>query len=327
MILKHILKSYFLLSCTVIALSLGNVLAQSGKANVNGITIAYESFGNKTDETIVLIQGTGATLLHYPIELCERLAANGYNVIRFDNRDVGLSSHLDSLGQPDWEAIGPFVGSCEPAPLPYTLLDMAKDVTGLMDALEVDKAHIVGTSMGASIAQLIAIHFPDRVLTLTFIASSTGNPTRPQGSPEALKAMATPPPTTSNTDSLTNYLVHMYGILGSVDDRAILKKRAMDHVKNRNWDPKSVNRQVAAVLIGDYCDRRKQLGQLEIPAMVIHGDADPIVPLEAGKEVASSIPNAELCIIEGMGHDLSMEFVDRIEDCILRIASKPTNGQ
>lgn len=327
MISTYELIRYFRIGCIVFALSMGNVWAQSGKANANGITIAYESFGNKTDEAIILIQGTGATLLHYPVELCEGLAANGYYVIRFDNRDVGLSSHLDSLGQPDWETIGPLVGSCEPAQLPYTLLDMAEDVTGLMDALDVEKAHMVGTSMGGSIAQLLAIHFPNRVLTLTSIASSTGNPARPQGNPEVLKVMSTPPPNTSAPDSLANYLVNIYKVLGGVDDSTTLKNRALDHVKNRNWDPKSVNRQVAAVLIGDYCDRREQLSQLNIPTMVVHGDADPLVPLEVGKEVASSIPNAELCIIKGMGHDLSMEFVDNIEDCILRIVSKPLQGQ
>ncbi|MFA7011278.1 MAG: alpha/beta hydrolase [Bacilli bacterium] len=308
--------------CLLIILKINNSIAQPGKVFVNGITIAYESYGNKTDESIILIQGTGATMLHYPIELCERLLANDFNVIRFDNRDVGLSTHLDLLGQPDWAEIGPYIGTCNPAPLQYTLLDMAMDVIGLMDALKIKKAHIVGASMGASIAQLIAIHFPERVITLTSMASSTGNPTRPQGNPDALKAMSTPPPTTSNTDSLANYLVNVYKALGGVDNDLVLKERALNHIKNRNWDPESVNRQVAAVIIGDYCDRREQLAQLNIPTIVLHGNADPLVPLEAGKEVASTIPKAELCIIDGMGHDISMKFVSQIGDCIIKIASQ-----
>lgn len=322
MISKISLIRQILIICLTSVSTITIVIAQSGKVDANGIAIAYESFGSNTNEAIILVQGTGATLLHYPVELCERLAADGFYVIRFDNRDIGLSTHLDSLGQPNWEAIVPFIGTCEPAPLPYTLLDMAKDVTGLMDALHIDKAHIVGASMGGAIAQLVAIHFPERVITLTSMASSTGNPTRPQGNPDALKAMSTPPPTTSNTDSLANYLVNVYKALGGVDNDLVLKERALNHIKNRNWDPESVNRQVAAVIIGDYCDRREQLAQLNIPTIVIHGNADPLVPLEAGKEVASTIPKAELCIIDGMGHDISMKFVSQIGDCIIKIASQ-----
>lgn len=322
MISKISLIRQILIICLTSVSTITIVIAQSGKVDANGIAIAYESFGSNTNEAIILVQGTGATLLHYPVELCERLAADGFYVIRFDNRDIGLSTHLDSLGQPNWEAIVPFIGTCNPAPLQYTLLDMAMDVIGLMDALKIKKAHIVGASMGASIAQLIAIHFPERVITLTSMASSTGNPTRPQGNPDALKAMSTPPPTTSNTDSLANYLVNVYKALGGVDNDLVLKERALNHIKNRNWDPESVNRQVAAVIIGDYCDRREQLAQLNIPTIVIHGNADPLVPLEAGKEVASTIPKAELCIIDGMGHDISMKFVSQIGDCIIKIASQ-----
>lgn len=298
------------------------IVAQTGKVYSNGLTIAYEAFGNKGNEAILLIQGTGATMLHYPEQLCQKLASKGYYVIRFDNRDIGLSTHLDSLGQPDWNAIGPYVGTCKPAPLPYTLLDMAKDVIGLMDALNINNAHIVGASMGGIIAQLIAIHFPDRVLSLTSISASSGNPRRPQGNEKVLAAMSTPPPATSNKDSLATYLVKVYKVLGAVDSEDVLRKRALEHVKNRNWDPPAVNRQVAAVLIGDYCDRRPELTKLKMPVMVIHGDSDLLVPLTAGKEVAATIPGAELCIINGMGHDLSLKFVNQIADCIIKIASR-----
>ncbi len=320
------MKSYtvkqLFFTCLISTLIINNIAAQPGKVKANGITIAYESFGKSTDEAVIMIQGTGATLLHYPVELCERLTEKGFHVIRFDNRDIGLSSHLDSLGQPDWAAITPYVGTCDTAPVPYTLLDMAKDVIGLMDALEIQKAHIVGASMGASIAQLIAIHFPDRVLTLTSIASSSGNPTRPQGNANALKAMSTPPPVSSNANTLVNYLINVYKALGAIDDDEVLKERALNHIKNRKWDPASVNRQLAAVMVGDYCDRRKQLARIKIPTMVIHGSADPIVPLEAGKEVASTIPDAEICIINGMGHDISLPFVNKIAGSILRITSQ-----
>lgn len=311
--------------CFIFILIPNRAVAQSGKVDANGITIAYETFGDPKNEAIVLIQGTGATLLHYPVELCEKLAANDFYVIRFDNRDIGLSTHLDSLGQPDWAAIGPHIGTCNEASLPYTLLDMSKDVTGLMDALRIDKAHIVGASMGGAIAQLIAIHFPQRVLTLTSMSASSGNPLRPQGDANALKTMATPPPQTTAVDSIVNYLVGVYKALGGIDSDEVLKERALNHVKNRNWKPESVNRQVAAVLIGDYCDRREQLKQISLPTLVIQGDRDPIVPLDAGKEVAVSIPNSKLCIVEGMGHDISLSFVDEIAKCIVLFIQQSNN--
>lgn len=292
------------------------LFAQAGKVKANGITIAYEAFGDKKNDAIILIQGTGATLLHYPVELCKKLAGYGFYVIRFDNRDIGLSTHLDSLGQPDWTAIAPFVGTCQKAPLPYTLLDMATDVTGLMDALNIRKANIVGASMGGAIAQILAIHFPERVLSLTIISASSGNPARPQGDEKAQAAMGTPPPATSDPDTLAAYLVNVYKSLGAIDSDDVLMNRALEHVKTRHWDPQAVNRQVAAVLIGDYCDRRSDLAKLKMPVMVIHGDIDPMVPVESGKEVAAAIPGAELCIIKGMGHDLSVNFVDEIAHCI-----------
>lgn len=318
------MKAIFII-CFIFILISNRAVAQPGKADANGITIAYETFGDPQNETIVLIQGTGATLLHYPAELCEKLAANNFYVIRFDNRDIGLSTHLDSLGQPDWATIASHIGTCNDASLPYTLFDMSKDVTGLMDALKIDKAHIVGASMGGAIAQLIAIHFSGRVLTLTSMSASTGNPLRPQGDANALKAMATPPPQTFDVDSIANYLVGIYKALGGIDSDEVLKERALNHVKNRNWKPESVNRQVAAVLIGDYCDRREQLKQISLPTLVIQGDADPIVPLEAGEEVAVSIPNSKLCIVEGMGHDISLSFVDEIAKCMIQFIQQSNN--
>lgn len=136
-----------------------------GVVQANGISIAYESYGEEQDEAILLIQGTGAQLTAWPAELCQQLSAQGYRVIRFDNRDSGMSSKLDTLSMPDWPAIFPPIGSCDISKLPYSLQDMAKDAIGLLDALHIDKAHMVGASMGGAIAQLIAIHFPERTLS------------------------------------------------------------------------------------------------------------------------------------------------------------------
>lgn len=291
--------------------------AQTGFSRANGIKIAYESFGKLTDPAVMLIQGTGAPMTNWPEEFCRKLAARNFRVIRFDNRDIGLSTKLDSLGQPDWGAIYPFVKTCKPAPLPYSLLDMARDVIGLMDALKIKKANIVGASMGGAIAQLIAINFPDRLLTLTTCSASSGNPDLPAGTESALKAMSTPAPLTTNTDTITNYLLNVYKALGSTDDDNILKERAMLHY-SRCWAPLAVNRQVAAIWVGDNCDRRELLSKMKMPVMIIHGDQDPIVKIEAGKELAATIPGSELVIIEGMGHDISMKFIDKLVEAIAR---------
>lgn len=223
--------------------------AQPGIVKANGIKIAYESFGRPTDIPIILIQGTGAPMTGWPEEFCQKLAAKNFRVIRFDNRDIGLSTKLDSLGQPDWASIYPFVKTCKPAPLPYTILDMAKDVIGLMDALKIKKANIAGVSMGGAIAQLVAINYPERVLTLTSASASSGNPELPAGSETALKSMSTPPPLTNNADTLASYLMNVYKALGSTDDDNTLRARAMLHI-TRCWNPMAVNRQVAAIWIG-----------------------------------------------------------------------------
>jgi pimeloyl-ACP methyl ester carboxylesterase len=221
-------------------LSLLEVNAQSKKVKANGIMIAYESFGKATNPKIILINGTSAQMTDWPLAFCEKSADKGYQVIRFDNRDIGLSTHLDSLGAPNWAAIAPLVKTCKPAPLPYTLLDMANDVIGLMDALKIKKANIVGASMGGAIAQLVAIHFPERTLTLTTISASTGDPNLPPASPKVVQAMSTPAPATTNKDTLANYLAKVYLAPGSTDNEATLHKKALEQV-TRSYTLKAVH--------------------------------------------------------------------------------------
>lgn len=302
------------------------VFAQADKVAANGINIAYESFGRPDGQTIILIAGTGASLTSWPTELCQRLAESGFRVIRFDNRDTGLSTHLDSLGLPDWANLARFVRKCDPAPLPYTLTDMARDVVGLMDRLTIDKAHIVGASMGGAIAQLLAINFPAKVLTLTLIGASSGDPKLPEPTPLARQAMYTPPPATTQTDTLVRYMTNVYRSLGSIDDDTMLKERALLHI-NRSWFPDGVTRQIAATMIGDNCDRREALEKIRVPAIVIHGDVDPLVSPEAAKQLASTIKGSELFIVNGMGHDLSARFMIPISDLIVRNARKPIPDQ
>ncbi len=305
-----------LLLTVVFVLSLGKVNAQTKFIKANGITIAYESFGDSDNETVLLIQGTGAQLIDWPVDLCRILAEQGYQVIRFDNRDVGLSTRMDSLGLPDWEAIIPFIRKCKPAPLPYTFVDMAEDASGLLEALHIEKAHMVGVSMGGAIAQLLAINHPEKVLTLTSIMASSGNPDLPQADEKAQKVLTRPVPDTKNPDTLATYLINIYKALGSLDDESTLKEKALAAI-NRSWYPEGLTRQIAAVLIGDNCDRRQALRKIKVPTMVIHGDADPFVKLACGEEVAATIPNAKLRVIKGMGHDISNKFIKPVTGAIL----------
>lgn len=316
----------------------GEVEKQSGFVDANGITLAYESFGRTENESILMIQGTGAQLTAWPEALCKNLARQGYRVIRFDNRDVGLSSKLDSLGMPDWASIIPAIGSCDSSFLPYSLEDMGMDVIGLMDALKIKKAHIVGASMGGAIAQLVAINFPERVITMTSIMASSGNPNAAKGNSEVLGLMAAPPPQTNNREALEAYLFTIYKAIGSPGyptEELELMKIIVENL-DRSWYPMGSTRQAAAVIIGENCDRRDKLKNITVPALVIHGEDDPVVNIEAGKEVASAIPNAKFVSVPGMGHDLPKALIPTISDEIIlmiknssshtSIPSKATNN-
>jgi pimeloyl-ACP methyl ester carboxylesterase len=288
----------------------------------NGISIAYESFGSTSSETILLIQGTGAQLIDWPDELCGRLAAKGYRVIRFDNRDVGLSTKLDSLGMPDWGKVIPNIGTCNESGLAYTIKDMAKDAIGLLDALNIEKAHIVGASMGGAIAHTLAFYYPNRIYSLTSIMASSGNPKLPQGNPEVRQVMATPPPVTDDMGIRTTYLARIYKVMGSPGYPApdsVLSNMARKSIQ-RSWYPIGTARHAAAIIIADNCDRREMLKKITIPTVVIHGESDPVVSMEAGREVAASIPGAKLVTLPGMGHNLPTELIPKIVDGILLAA-------
>lgn len=299
----------------------------TGIADVNGLNIFYESFGDPKHEAILLIQGTGVQLTEWPLEMCEALVKAGYRVVRFDNRDVGLSGKLEEMGMPDWAQVIPAIGTCDESALPYTIGDMAGDAVGLLDKLDIRKAHIVGVSMGGAIAQTIAIGYPDRVLSLTSIMASTGNPKLPQGDPAVRQVMATPPPSTDNKQEIVRYLVTMRKAMGSPmyptpEDQ--LEKSAMESV-NRSWYPIGSARQAAAIIIADNCDRRTQLRTIKAPVVIIHGEADPVVSFEAAKELAATIPNAKLIAIPGMGHDLPKQLIPKVVNGILAAAKPNAN--
>lgn len=322
-------KTYSLAFVCLFFSSYANCQSTTGTAAVNDIKIFYESFGHPDDETILLIQGIGVQLTEWPLEMCHALVKAGYRVVRFDNRDVGLSTKLEALGMPDWEKVIPAIGTCDESSLPYTVGDMVGDAVGVLDNLNIKKAHIVGVSMGGAIAQMIAISHPDRVLSLTSIMASTGNPKLPQGDPEVRQVMATPPPVTDDKEKIVGYLVKIRKAMGSPgfpmgDD--YLKKNALESV-NRSWYPMGTARQAAAIIVADNCDRRALLKEIKVPTVIIHGEDDPVVSFDAAKELAATIPNATLIGIPGMGHDLPSQLVSKFVNGILLAAKRYSGHQ
>ncbi len=287
------------------------------KAKANGIEIEYESFGREGDPVILLVMGLGAQLTLWPDALCEKLAARGFRVIRYDNRDVGLSTKLDAAGVPEMADI--FSGAAKPA---YTLDDMAADGAALLDALGIERAHIVGASMGGMIAQLFAANHPEKTLSLTSIMSTTGNPAVPPATPEAMAALTTRLPADASIEAMIDNSVKTLTVIGSPahdyntpGERAKLKRSI-----ERSIYPAGFARQMAAIVANG--DRRSKLKSVTAPTSVIHGEVDPLVNLAGGEDTAASIKGAELIVIPGMGHDLPPFVLDQVRDAILKTAAR-----
>jgi pimeloyl-ACP methyl ester carboxylesterase len=286
----------------------------------NGIELEYDVFGDPSEPPLVLVMGLGAQMIFWEEDFCAELAAAGFHVIRFDNRDVGLSSQLDGLGIPNvFEAMqAAFAG--RPVTAPYQLEDMADDTVALMDALGIARAHVVGASMGGMIAQTLAIRHPDRLLSMTSIMSTTGDVTLPPATPEAMRMLLTPPP--PDRDGNVARAIEAWRVIGSpkfpLDEERMraLFGRAFD----RGYRPAGVARQMAAIMASG--DRTSALRTVTVPSLVIHGDADPLVRVEGGRATAAAIPGAELRIIEGMGHDLPRGVWREIIDAVGELAER-----
>lgn len=281
----------------------------------NGIEICYEVHGDPTAPPILLVMGLGGQLTLWPIEFVDALVARGFRVIRYDNRDVGLSTKWDAAGVPNirWMVLKSLFGLKPRAP--YGLADMARDGMGLLDALGIAKAHIVGASMGGMIAQHIGASHGDRVLTLTSVMSTTGHRSVPRARPEAMK-MLTARPATTDTETLVAFgkqVARAIGSPGYPADDARLDAQVRANLARSNYPP-GFARQVAAIVADG--DRRAMLGQVSAPTLVIHGADDPLVPVEGGRDTAAHIPGARLLTIPGMGHDLPLALVDTLADAI-----------
>jgi len=292
----------------------------------NGITLEYESFGSARRETILLIMGLGSQLTRWPLELCDTLVNRGYRVVRFDNRDVGLSTKMDHTGTPNLAGLAMKFMSGQALPAHYSLEDMAQDTVGLLDALAIEKAHIVGASMGGMIAQIVAARHGERVLSLTSIMSTTGNPSLPKARPAANAAsMQTMMSATSETDKVSGgvKLWQNIGSPGYPTDEATLRDWVQKDTR-RSFHPTGAARQMLAIVTGG--DRRALCATINVPTVVLHGADDPLIPVEGGKDTAAAIPGAELRIIPGMGHDIPRALIPVFADAIVAAALRATGA-
>lgn len=290
------------------------------QVKANGIAIEYESKGPANAETVLLIMGLGAQMIAWPPELIDALIAKGYRVVWYDNRDVGLSHKFDDAGPADMGAIMQAIAAGEKPSSAYLLDDMARDAAELLDALEIERAHIVGASMGGMIAQMVAANHPEKTLSLLSIMSSTGNRALPPAKPEAMAVLMTPPADTF--EGRVENAIKSQKVIGSPgypQDEERLRRNATA-AQNRMYYPAGFSRQMAAIMASG--DRREALKKIKAPTTVLHGADDPLVPLEGGKDTAANIAGAELVVISGMGHDLPLALVDRVADIVHQAAQR-----
>lgn len=285
------------------------------RTKANGIEIEYETAGNKSDPALLLVMGLGAQLTIWPDALFEGLVKKGFFVIRYDNRDSGLSTGFDSWGLPNIpDAFAKLMGG-KKVEAPYLLKDMAADAVGLLDALGIDKAHIVGASMGGMIVQIVAAQYPERTRSMVSIMSTSGRPGLPSGKPEALAMLTAQPEGPSREQRVKHGMKLRQTIAGSGYPIAEAELRAfVEKNVDRRWYPEGAARQYLSVIASG--DRVEMLKKIKVPTLVLHGEEDPLLPVECGRDVAGLVPGAKVETFPGWGHDLPGTFLPTLIDRI-----------
>ena len=282
-----------------------------GRLTVGGIEIAYQTLGDPADPPLLLVMGLGMQLIHWDLELCEELAESGHHVIRFDNRDAGLSTQIDAPVPPIVRAMAGFHIDA-----PYLLTDMANDSFGLLDGLGIERAHVMGVSMGGMIGQTMAITRPERVLSLTSIMSTTGE--RRAGMPKLRVWSVLMRRAPGDREAFQDYFVRMFRIIGSPgfpqDEPRVRELAAATF--DRAHNPAGTARQLGAIIASG--DRTADLRRLQVPTTVIHGTDDPLIPFRGGVATARAIPGAELVAIPGMGHDMPREVWPKFHEALAK---------
>ena len=287
--------------------------------NSNGVRLCYEVFeptqGRKAP-ALLLIMGLGAQMIAWPDALCQDLAGRGWRVIRYDNRDAGLSQQLDELGVPNLESLMLRLATGTPVLPPYELGDMARDALGLLDALAVRRAHVVGASMGSMVAQIMAATHPERLLSLGLMMTTSGNARLPRPSTAVMAATMARPKDSNDHAALHAWYCSYFRTLEGFGYRSsdAELQAYVDASLARAYRPAGTARQTAAILAAD--DRSELLRLIEVPTQIIHGDEDPLTHLDCGKDVARKIPGAKLVVMQGMGHALPTPLLPKIAELI-----------
>ena len=284
------------------------------------VELAYETFGSPEDTPLLLVMGLATQMIGWPDEFCRLLAEHGLHVVRFDNRDIGLSTHLDDAGAPDVLAV---MGG-DHSGVAYGLADLADDTAGLLDALGIGSAHVVGASMGGMIAQLLAIRHPEKVRSLTSIMSTTGDPAVGTPAEAAIGVLLAPPAT--DRDAALQRAVDTFRVIGSpgfeFDEAGVRDRAGLSF--DRAHDPAGVARQLAAILTTP--DRTADLARVAVPTLVVHGEQDALVDVSGGRATAAAVPGAELLVVDGMGHDLPREVWPQLVERITALVERAERG-
>ena len=292
----------------------------------NGIQIEADAAGDPSAVAILLIRGLGTQMIQWPPSLLRELVAAGHRVVRFDNRDVGLSQKFDSHPTTDLATVMQTVRAGGAPEVAYRLDDMAEDAIGVLDAFGIERAHVLGISMGGMIAQLVAAKHPDRTRSLISVMSSSGDPSLPAAKPEAMQVLMSRPENPLDRECVIEHGLAGRRVIGSPDypDDDEQVRDELGRAFDRCYHPAGVARQMAAVIASG--SRVPLLARIAAPTLVIHGAADPLVDIEAGRDTARRIPGARFEVIAGMGHDLPSALVPRLVDLIVEHTRKADAG-